>query len=81
VIADEHRGAVFTKNLRVRATFLVDGLVAGTWTAERKKRTAVLEISPFEKLSKAALKKLTVEGEALLRFLEEDAEEFEVKPG
>jgi hypothetical protein len=41
----------------------------------------VLEISPFEKLSKAALKKLTVEGEALLRFLEEDAEEFEVKPG
>ena len=31
VLADEHRGAVVTKNLRVRATFLWDGFVCGTW--------------------------------------------------
>ena len=32
VIAAEHRPLVTTKNLRVQATFLVDGVVAGTWT-------------------------------------------------
>lgn len=81
VIADEHRSAVFTKNLRVRATFLVDGLAAGTWVVERKKRAAALQLTPFDKLSKAAVKELTTEGDKLLRFLEEDADEYEVKTG
>jgi DNA glycosylase AlkZ-like len=81
LLADEHRGAVVTKNLRVRATFLWDGSVAGTWKVERKRKAATLLLSPFESLPKRATKALAEEGEALLRFVEEDAESFEVKPG
>lgn len=41
VIDDVHRPLVVTKNLLVRATFLVDGFVAGVWKTERKKKTPV----------------------------------------
>jgi len=74
VIADEHRPRVVLKNLQVRATFLVDGFVAGAWKVERKKKSAVLVLEPFGKLAKKALADLEREGDALLRFVEEDAE-------
>jgi winged helix DNA-binding protein len=79
VLADEHRGAVVTKNLRVRATFLWDGFVRGTWSVERKRDRATLHIAPFEPLPKRARAALAEEGEALLRFAEADASAFEVK--
>ncbi len=79
VLADEHRGKVVTKNLQVRATFLVDGFVAGTWKADRKKQAAQLSLEPFGKLSKPARAALEEEGDALLRFLEPDAGAREVK--
>jgi hypothetical protein len=78
IMADEHRGAVVTKNLRVRATFLVDGFVTGTWKVERKGRSATLLIEPFRKLTKRARDDLTAEADALLRFVEPDAERYEV---
>jgi hypothetical protein len=81
IMADEHRGMVTTKNLLVRATILVDGMVAGTWKSERKRKTAVLLIEPFGKIAKPARKALEAEGEQLLRFLEEDATEPEVRWG
>jgi hypothetical protein len=70
LIADEHRPLVTTKNLRVRATFLVDGVVAGTWTIEAKRRLATLALAPFAPLRKRDAKALTEEGEALVRFAE-----------
>jgi hypothetical protein len=70
VLADEHRGAVVTKNLRVRATFLLDGLVTGTWTVERRRGGAKLRLAPFETLPVGAAGPLVEEGEALLRFSE-----------
>jgi hypothetical protein len=73
VIADEHRPLVTTKNLRVRATFLVDGVVAGIWTIEVKRKLATLRLAPFGRLTKGAVKALTAEGEALARFAEPDA--------
>ena len=79
VIADEHKPAVVTKNLRVRATFLWDGFVAGTWTVDRKKAKATLHLSPFAKLPRAATKELSEEGLALLAFMEEDAPTHDVK--
>jgi hypothetical protein len=79
VLADEHRGSVVTKNLRVKATFLWDGFVAGTWTVERTKAVATLRITPFEALPRRAAQKLSEEGEAMLRFIEDDAASFEVK--
>jgi hypothetical protein len=79
VLADAYRGLVVTKNLRVRATFLWDGFVSGTWEVERKKDVARLRLTPFERLPKRAVKELAAEGEALLRFVEADADVSEVE--
>ena len=69
VIPDEHRPRVFLSAGRVRATFLVDGFVAGTWKIEREGGAARLGIEPFEPLPKGAGEALDEEGEGLLRFL------------
>ena len=79
IIADEHRGRVTLKNLQVRATFLVDGFVAGTWRSERKRKAAVLVIEPFGAVTKKARAALEEEGESLLGFLEDDATEREIR--
>lgn len=81
VIADEHRPKVMLKNLQVRATFLVDGVVSGTWRTERKKKTATLVIEPFGALARKTVAALESEGDALLRFVEEDAEVRDVRWG
>ena len=73
VIADEHRALVTTKNLRVRATFLVDGSVAGTWTIDVKRKLATLRIAPFATLGTRVRAALAEEGEALVRFAEPEA--------
>lgn len=74
VIADEHRKIVVTKNLQVLATFLVDGVVGGTWKIERKKQIATLTFSPFAKLTKPVVDQLRVEAQQLLCFVEPQAE-------
>jgi hypothetical protein len=79
VIADTHRPLVTTRNLQVRATVLVDGVVAGTWKSERKRKTAVLVIEPFAPMAKRTRTQLEAEGETLLAFLEEDAPEREIR--
>jgi hypothetical protein len=48
VIADEHRRELTTKNLRVRAVVLVDGMVAGFWKLEKKR----VVVEPVRKLLK-----------------------------
>jgi len=73
VVAEEHRKSLVTGNLRIKATFLVDGFVAGTWTAARKRDTATLTLTAFAKLAKATADELAAEGEDLLRFAEPDA--------
>ena len=79
VIADEYRSRVFLSAARVRATFLVDGFVRGTWKIERARGTATLVIEPFEQLSREVRLALFEEGERLIRFVEEGAEAFEVR--
>lgn len=73
IIADEHRPLIYTKNLLVPATFLVDGFAAGTWKIERKKKLARLILKPFGTLTKRAKADLAREGETLVRFVEADA--------
>lgn len=73
-IADAHRPKLTSKNLQVAAVFLVDGMAAGTWKVERKRKTATLVLQSFAPLTKKAVAALAVEGDALLRFVEEDAE-------
>jgi hypothetical protein len=79
IVADEHRPRIATPNLRILPTFLVDGFVAGTWKIERKRASATLSIEPFGALSKGAREELAREGEALVRFVEEEAGAFEVR--
>jgi hypothetical protein len=79
IISAEHQPRVATKNLRILATFLVDGFVAGTWSIVRKSKSATLEMTPFIKLDKRTQKALEEEGEKLVRFAEEDAGTFGVR--
>ncbi|MEA2271286.1 MAG: hypothetical protein QOC64_3896, partial [Solirubrobacteraceae bacterium] len=81
VVPQEHRGRLVTKNLRVRATFLVDGFVAGTWTVARKGRNATLTLTPFARLPRGVKAPLTDEAEALLRFTEGEDAAVGVKVG
>lgn len=79
IVPDEHRPRMFTKNLTIPSSFLVDGVVAGVWKIERKGAAASLVVTPFGKLPKRVQKELTEEGEKLVRFVEEDAKTFAVK--
>ena len=63
----------------VRATFLVDGFVSGTWKIEKTRRAAILVIEPFEYLPKKDRDVLIEEGERLVRFVESGAEASEVR--
>ena len=65
IVDDEHRKQLTTKNLRIKATFLVDGRVAGSWSANNKELT----LEPFGRIPKHARPALEEEAEALARFL------------
>ncbi len=80
IISDQHRNRIFgTGNLRVAATILVDGMVAGIWTVESAKKAAALVIAPFAPLSAAAQSALTEEGERLIRMIDPEAKMHEVR--
>lgn len=79
VISDEHRKAVFLTAGRVRATFLVDGFVAGAWKIEKSRNMATLVIEPFGKLSRQNHDALTEEGERLVRFVGDDVKAHSVR--
>jgi hypothetical protein len=64
VIADAHRKQLTTKNLRVRATVLVDGMVAGFWKLDRKQ----VVVEPLRKLLKREQAALDDEAERLAAF-------------
>lgn len=81
LIDDAHRPKVCLKNLRILPTFLIDGRVAGTWAIEAKKRRAVLRISAFDSVSAKSKAALKIEGEALCRFVEKDAQSVEITFG
>ena len=78
-VPEQHRKRVFLPGLRIAATVLIDGFVAGTWTTSRANRDATLEISPLEQLTQGTRSELIGEGERLLRFVEPDATSFSVR--
>jgi hypothetical protein len=80
-VADEHRSRIYLPGLRVAATFLLDGRVAGTWTVERVKGAATLSLDPFAPVPASARDALQDEAAALLRFVEPDASSDGVKLG
>ncbi len=79
VVADANRKHVYLPGLRVAATLLVDGTVAGAWSIESKKGVATVVVQPFVKLTKATREQVEAEGEELARFLEPAATEVAVQ--
>jgi hypothetical protein len=79
IVAEEYRPRIVTKNLQVRPTFLVDGFVAGTWETKAARNTASLTISPFGRLERGVKAQLIDEAEKLVRFMEPEAANFEVR--
>lgn len=83
ILPEAHRTKVFLSAARVRATFLVDGMVAGTWKVEKSGRgtqkRAMLIIEPFEPIAAQVEAELVEEGERLLRFVEDTAETIEIR--
>jgi Winged helix DNA-binding domain len=77
-LADAFRDRVSTRNLRVKATFLHEGRIRGTWGITRTARRATLTMTPFEPLDRSAITALEAEADALLRFAEPDAQEHRV---
>lgn len=80
IISDEDRRRTFTSNGIIRATFLVDGFVAGMWRiarsggsgdtggSDRRGPESTLDIEPFRPLDAADREALVAEGERLAAF-------------
>jgi hypothetical protein len=79
ILPEKYKDLVYLKrNLQILATFTVDGFVAGTWTAEVKRRVATLALQPFGAISKRDQRAVEAEGERLLRFSYPAATSYEV---
>jgi len=70
ILPDAYRDRVYVRaNLQWLPTFLVDGLVAGTWSIRAGRRDAVLSLLPFAPLDGPAREALVEEAERLVRFV------------
>ena len=79
ILPDAHRDAVYERrNLQIRPSYLVDGLVAGTWSIEVKRRVATLTLRPLERLARATRTQLVDEAERLARDLQPQAKAHNV---
>lgn len=79
VLPDRYRKIIIKGNGDVTPTFLVDGVVAGWWSTTRKGNSAVLSLEALEPLDPATISQLEDEGEKLIRFVEPEAEKYEVR--
>jgi hypothetical protein len=79
IISDEHRERIRSPNLLVPATLLVDGMVAGVWSIERKKTEATLVIDPFVAVPVKRKSEVREEAERLLTFAEPEVKSHAVK--
>lgn len=79
ILPQRHHKSVIIKNGDVAQTFLVDGLVAGTWVARGAGRAATLSLEPLGRLARNEKTALVEEGERLLRFVAPEARSHEVR--
>jgi len=80
IMTDEHRKRLFgVKNGVFPGTFLVDGLVRGSWRVTKQRKSAVLTITPWARTTKKDLTALTKEGMRLLDFIAAAAETKDVR--
>lgn len=78
VLPEAYRKTVIRKNGDVLPTFLVDGLVAGTWEAPLRGR-AVLTLTPLRSMGPADRRDVEQEAEQLLSWLRPDTDRREVR--
>jgi hypothetical protein len=69
IVGHEHQGAGFIGV----STFLVDGFVGGAWKIQRARRRALLEITPYRRLSKRDQQAVEAEATRLLDFVAAEA--------
>lgn len=79
IIKDEYRSTVMNINAIGSITFLIDGFVRGNVKIENTKGAAVLTLYPFEPITKPDRAALLEEADSLLRFVEPDAQSYEVQ--
>ena len=73
VVGDEDRKRIALPAARMLPTFLVDGLVHGSWSVARHRSGATLALTAFRPLRAADRRALSTEAESLVLFLEPDA--------
>lgn len=78
IMDEEARAAVFTKNADVKPSFLVDGMVAGTWDLARRDGNASIELRPIRRLPPAIRDALEEEAGRILDLIAPDAMEKSV---
>jgi Winged helix DNA-binding domain len=69
ILPDDYRDVVINKaNATTRATFTVDGLIAGSWRIERIRGRQQLRLEPFAPLPARVRREVDEEGSRLLAF-------------
>lgn len=79
IVSDDDRRRIVTQNGIVRPAVLVGGTVAGNAQVMRTGSVAVLEVSPWRRLTAANRSAIEAEGTRLLRFAEPAASAHEVR--
>jgi hypothetical protein len=78
-MCDEHRGWLFNSDAPVHGAVSHDGFLAGTWSIDRAGDAPVLVVRPAVTLSKRAVAAIAAEGRRMLRFVEPNADELDVR--
>jgi hypothetical protein len=79
VLPEPFRSTVFqTRNGQVLSTFLVDGMVAGTWDWKTVRRRGRLTITPLARLSKSVRAEVEAEAAATAAFLAAEGDEPDI---
>jgi hypothetical protein len=79
IVPDELRDVVYERrNLQVRPTILIDGMVAGIWKLETRRRIATITLDSRVRLNAATRNELVAEAERVARVVQPDAKGYEV---
>jgi hypothetical protein len=79
ILPEALRDVVYQKaNLQIRPTILLDGLVAGTWSVQVRRREATLTLAASRKIARAERVALTAEANGLLQALHPTAKAHHV---
>lgn len=79
ILPAEYRKKVFVSAGRVLGSVIIDGFVGAIWSVRRDQARAILQVSLFEAQSDDARAAIDKEGQALLRFVMDDAEDYRVE--